>query len=70
MKEEIHNKLKSERMKEMMDKYTNSFQAIPTKRILDRRDPLDREGVLRAAAAAHPRPQMAPAQPQARTTGT
>lgn len=26
---EIHNKLKSERMKEMMDKYTNSFQAIP-----------------------------------------
>lgn len=26
---EIHNKLHSERMKEMMDKYTNSFQAIP-----------------------------------------
>jgi len=26
---EIHNKLKSERQKEMMDKYTNSFQAIP-----------------------------------------
>jgi hypothetical protein len=29
VKEEIHNKLKSERLKEMMDAYTNSFQAIP-----------------------------------------
>jgi bifunctional DNA-binding transcriptional regulator/antitoxin component of YhaV-PrlF toxin-antitoxin module len=26
---EIHNKLKGERQKEMMDKYTNSFQSIP-----------------------------------------
>ncbi len=26
---EIHNKLRSERMKELMDKYTNSFQAVP-----------------------------------------
>ncbi|HZW96810.1 MAG TPA: peptidylprolyl isomerase [Candidatus Eremiobacteraceae bacterium] len=29
IKAEIHNKLKSERMKEMMDKYTNSFEAVP-----------------------------------------
>lgn len=29
LKSEIHNKLKGERMKEMMDKYTNSFQAVP-----------------------------------------
>lgn len=29
VKDEIHNKLKSERVKEKMDKYTNSFQAIP-----------------------------------------
>ena len=29
VKDEIHNKLKGERMKEMMDKYTNSFQAVP-----------------------------------------
>jgi len=29
VKDEIHNKLKSERLKEMMDKYTNSFTAIP-----------------------------------------
>ena len=29
VKDEIHNKLKSERMKELMDKYTNSFQAVP-----------------------------------------
>jgi len=25
---EIHNRLKTERLKEMMDKYTNSFQAV------------------------------------------
>jgi hypothetical protein len=29
VKDEIHNKLKSERLKEMMDKYTNSFTAVP-----------------------------------------
>ena len=29
VKDEIHNKLKSERLKETMDKYTNSFTAIP-----------------------------------------
>jgi hypothetical protein len=29
VKDEIHNKLKSERMKETMDKYTNSFEAVP-----------------------------------------
>jgi PPIC-type PPIASE domain len=29
VKDEIRNKLKSERLKEMMDKYTNSFQATP-----------------------------------------
>jgi len=28
VKEEIHNKLKGERLKEMMDKYTNSYQAV------------------------------------------
>jgi hypothetical protein len=29
VKDEIHNKLKSERLKDAMDKYNNSFQAIP-----------------------------------------
>jgi hypothetical protein len=29
VKEEIHNKMKADRMKEMMDKYTNSFESIP-----------------------------------------
>jgi PPIC-type PPIASE domain len=29
VKDEIHNKLKADRMKEMMDKYTNSFESIP-----------------------------------------
>jgi hypothetical protein len=28
VKEEIHNKLKGERLKEMMDKYTNSYQTV------------------------------------------
>jgi hypothetical protein len=28
VKEEIHNKLKGEQLKEMMDKYTNSYQAV------------------------------------------
>ena len=29
VKDEIHNKMKSERLKEMMDKYTNSFTSVP-----------------------------------------
>jgi len=29
VKDEIHNKLKSERLKELTEKYTNSFQAVP-----------------------------------------
>jgi hypothetical protein len=29
VKDEIHNKMKAERMRELMDKYTNSFQAVP-----------------------------------------
>jgi hypothetical protein len=29
VKDEIHNKMKGERQKEMMDKYTNSFTAVP-----------------------------------------
>ena len=44
VKEEIHNKLKSERLKEMMDKYTNSFTAIPN------------EEYFGPAAAAGPQP--------------
>jgi hypothetical protein len=70
VKDEIHNKLKSEHMKEMMDKYTNSFQAVPN------------EAYFGPAAAAgppggrpmppHMRPQMAPAptQPQAQPQST
>jgi len=44
VKDEIHNKLKSERLKEMMDKYTNSFTAIPN------------EEYFGPAAAAGPQP--------------
>src|SRR5580704_13871082 len=50
---EIHNKLKSERLKELMDKYTSSFQATPN------------EAYFGAATAGgpptpHMRPQMPP----------
>jgi len=47
VKDEIHNKLKSERLKEMMDKYTNSFAAIPNE-----------EYFGPAAAAGPPPPHM------------
>ena len=46
VKDEIHNKLKSERLKEMMDKYTNSFQSIPN------------EAYFGPAAAAGPPPRV------------
>jgi hypothetical protein len=51
VKDEIHNKLKSERQKEMMDKYTNSFQAIPN------------EAYFGPAAAAGPPQRMRPQMP-------
>jgi hypothetical protein len=44
VKDEIHNKLKSERLKDMMDKYTNSFTAVPN------------EAYFGPAAAAGPQP--------------
>jgi hypothetical protein len=58
LENEIHNKLKSEHMKEMMDKYTSSFQAVPN------------EAYFGPPVAAGPqppprmRPQMATPQPQ------
>ncbi len=57
VKEEIHNKLKSERMKEMMDKYTNSFEAVPNEAYFG---PAAAPGARPGAPPRMPRPQMAP----------
>jgi hypothetical protein len=58
VKEEIHNKLKSERMKEMMDKYTNSFEAIPNEAYFG---PPAAPGARPGAPPPHmPRPRMSP----------
>lgn len=57
IKTEIHNKLKSERVKEVMDKYTNSFQVTPNEAYF---------GPANAAAAQPPRRgQMRPQPPGA-----
>jgi hypothetical protein len=66
VKEEIHNKLKSERTKEMMDKYTNSFQAVPNEAYFGPAAPMG-PGGMRGAPPPHMRP--APNQtPQAQPT--
>lgn len=66
VKEEIHNKLKSEHMKETMDKYTNSFQAVPNEAYFGQAAPSEPAG-MRQAPPRHMHPQMAPppTQPQA-----
>ena len=55
IKAEIHNKLKSEHMKEMMDKYTNSFEAVPN------------EAYFGPPAAPGARPGMPPRMPRPQT---
>jgi hypothetical protein len=69
VKDEIHNKMKSERTKEMMDKYTNSFQSIPNEAYFGPPAPAGPGGMgMRQGPPPHmPRPQMAPppTQPQA-----
>jgi hypothetical protein len=59
---EIHNKLKSERLKEMTDKYTNSFQAIPNEAYFGQipAGMPGRPGMNQGAPPPHMRPQMAP----------
>ncbi len=65
---EIHNRLKAERLKEMMDKYTNSFQAVQNEAYFG---PAGPEGPMGGRPPGQlqprvPRPQMTPppAQPQ------
>jgi hypothetical protein len=70
---EIHNKLKSERLKEMTDKYTNSFQAIPNEAYFGQMPagPPGRPGMNQGAPPPHMRPQMAPpASPQSAPPST
>jgi hypothetical protein len=64
---EIHNRLKTERLKEMMDKYTNSFQAVQNEAYFG---PAGPEGPMGGRPPGLqprvPRPQMTPlpSQPQ------
>ena len=62
VKEEIHNKLKSEHLKETMDKYTNSFQAVPNEAYFGPAAPAGPAGTRQGPPPHMPRPQMA--QPQ------
>jgi len=73
VKEEIHNKLKTERLKEMMDKYTNSFQATPNEAYFGPAGPTGPGGRPVGQLPLHmPRPQTTqpPAQPQGATPAT
>jgi hypothetical protein len=70
VKTEIHTKLKSEHMKEMMDKYTNSFQAVPNEAYFGPAGPVGPGGpggMRQGPPPRMPRPQMPtpPTQPQA-----
>jgi hypothetical protein len=64
---EIHNKLKSERLKEMTDKYTNSFQTIPNEAYFGQMPAgmPGRPGMNQGAPPPHMRPQSAPSSTQA-----
>ena len=68
VKDEIHNKLKSERTKEMMDKYTNSFQAVPNEAYFGPAGPAAPPGGRPGPPPHMPRPQMAAPQTQPQTT--
>jgi hypothetical protein len=61
VKDEIHNKMKGDRQKEMMDKYTNSFTAVPNEAYF---------GPAAAAGAPPPRMRgpMRPPMPQGAPT--
>ncbi len=65
VKDEIHNKLKSEKTKKIMDEYTNSFQAVPNEAYFGPAGAASMPG--RPGPPHMPRMQTAPpaAQPQA-----
>jgi PPIC-type PPIASE domain len=62
--EEIRNKLKGERLKEMMDKYTNSFQATPNDAYFGSAGPAGPGRPVGQLPPHMPRPQMTPAPTQ------
>ena len=62
LKAEIHNKLKANRMKDLMDKYTNSFQAIPNEAYFG--PPAGPGGMMRGGS-----PHMPPPRPGQGPTG-
>jgi hypothetical protein len=67
-KEEIRNKLRGERLKEMMDKYTNSFQATPNEAYFGPAAPAGPGGrPVGQLPPRVPRPQMTPTTPPAQT---
>jgi hypothetical protein len=73
VKDEIHNKLKTEQLKEMMEQYTNSFQATPNEAYFGPPAPAGPGGRPPGQLPPHiPRPQMPPpsAQPQAQPQST
>jgi hypothetical protein len=63
VKDEIHNKMKGDRQKELMDKYTNSFTAVPNEAYFG---PAAAAGAppprMRGRMPMPPTPQGAPAQ--------
>lgn len=63
VKTEIHNKLKSEHIKETMDKYTNSFQAVPNEAYFGPAGPAGPAG-MRQPPPRRPGALMAPAPGQ------
>jgi bifunctional DNA-binding transcriptional regulator/antitoxin component of YhaV-PrlF toxin-antitoxin module len=63
VKEEIHNKLKSERTKKVMDEYTNSFQAVPNEAYFGPAPPPG-PGGMGIRPGMPPRRPMAPPQAQ------
>jgi hypothetical protein len=58
VKEEIHNKLKAEHMKDVMDKYTSSFTPIPNDAYFG--PPMPPAGMMRGGPQRMPHPQTAP----------
>jgi hypothetical protein len=72
VKAEIHNKLKSDHMKESMDKYTNSFQAVPNEAYFGPAGPSGPGGpggMHQGPPPRMPHPQMAPPPGQAQPSG-
>ncbi len=65
VREEIHGKLKTERLKEMMDKYTNSFQVIPNEAYFGPPMPAGPGGRPPMQMAPHMHPPTAPPPPAA-----